>query len=68
MVINGKLVIKLKDQDIELNEERFIIISRGVEHLPVGEEQCHVMLFKPKSVPNMANTKNEKNVDKLETV
>lgn len=68
MVIKGKLTIKLKDQEIKLHEGQFFIIPRGVEHLPVAEEECHVMLFEPKSVLNTGNTKNEKTVEKLETI
>ena len=44
MVIKGHLTIKLKDQNIELSEGQFFIIPRGVEHLPVAREECHVML------------------------
>jgi mannose-6-phosphate isomerase-like protein (cupin superfamily) len=68
MVVKGKLTIKLKDQNIELSEGQFFIIPRGVEHLPIAEEECHVMLFEPKSVLNTGNTKNEKTVEKLETI
>lgn len=68
MVIKGKLTIKLKDQNIELNEGQFFIIPRGVEHLPVAEEECHVMLFEPKSVLNTGNKINEKTVEKLEMI
>jgi mannose-6-phosphate isomerase-like protein (cupin superfamily) len=68
MVVKGKLTIKLKDQNIELNEGQFFIIPRGVEHLPVAEEECHVMLFEPKSVINTGDKKNEKTVEKLETI
>ena len=68
MVVKGKLTIKLKDQNIELNEGQLFIIPRGVEHLPIAEEECHVMLFEPKSVLNTGNTKNEKTVEKLETI
>jgi len=68
MVIKGQLTIKFKDRQITLNEGQFYIIPRGVEHLPVAEEECHVMLFEPKTVLNTGNTKNEKTVEKLETI
>ena len=68
MVIKGSLKIKLRDKDIDLNEGQFFIIPRRVEHLPIAEEECHVMLFEPKSVLNTGNTKNEKTVEKLETI
>jgi len=68
MVIKGSLKIKLKDKDIDLNEGQFLIIPRGVEHLPVAEEECHVLLFEPKSVLNTGNVKNEKTTEKLDII
>ena len=68
MVVKGKLTIRLKDQNIELTEGQFFIIPRGVEHLPVAEEECHVMLFEPKTVLNTGNVKNEKTVENLEMI
>ena len=68
MVMKGKLIIKLKDQDIELTEGQFFIIPKGVEHLPVAEEECHVMLFEPKSVINTGDTKSDKTIEKLDKI
>jgi quercetin dioxygenase-like cupin family protein len=68
MVIKGQLTIKLKNQDIQLNEGQFFIIPKGVEHLPVAKEECHVMLFEPKSVLNTGNVINEKTVEKLDNI
>lgn len=68
MVVKGTLTIKLKDRDVELQEGQFFIIPRGVEHMPVAEEECHVMLFEPKSVLNTGNRKNEKTVETLERI
>ncbi|MFT5701391.1 MAG: mannose-6-phosphate isomerase-like protein (cupin superfamily) [Desulforhopalus sp.] len=68
MVMKGKLIIRLKDQDINLTQGQFFIIPRGTEHLPIAEEECHVMLFEPKSVLNTGNTKSEMTVEKLEKI
>ncbi len=68
MVVKGQLTIKLNDQDINLTEGQLFIIPRGTEHLPVAKEECHVMLFEPKSVLNTGNKKNEKTVEKLDTI
>ena len=68
MVIKGQLTIKLKNQDIQLNEGQFFIIPKGVEHLPVAQEECHVMLFEPQSVINTGNVINEKTVEKLDKI
>ena len=68
MVIKGELTIRLKDQDITLKEGQFFIIPRGVAHLPVAREECHVLLFEPKSVLNTGNKKTERTVEKLERI
>ncbi len=68
MVVKGSLKIRLKEKDIDLTEGQFFIIPRGVEHLPVSEEECHVVLFEPKSVLNTGNIKNEKTVEELESI
>ena len=68
MVIQGRLKIKLQDQDIDLHEGQFFVIPKGVDHLPVVEEECHVMLFEPKSVLNTGNIKNEKTVEILDFI
>lgn len=65
-VVKGKLIIKFRNKDIELNEGELIVIPRGVEHLPVAEEEVHVMLIEPKTTLNTGNVVNEKTVAELE--
>jgi len=62
LVVRGRLVIKLRDRDIALNEGEFVIIPRGVEHCPVAEEEVHVLLLEPKSTVNTGNVQSERTV------
>jgi len=48
-VIKGKLLIKFKDKDVHLDAGEFFIVPKGVEHLPIAEEEVHIMLIEPKS-------------------
>ncbi|WP_024345786.1 cupin domain-containing protein [Lacrimispora indolis] len=68
MVIRGRLLIKLRTEDIILNEGEFFIIPRGIEHMPVAEEEVHVMLLEPKTTLNTGNIKNERTVEALEKI
>ena len=68
LVVKGRLIIKLRDRDIDLREGEFVIIPRGVEHLPVAEEEAHVLLLEPKSTLNTGNVKGERTVEKLEHI
>jgi mannose-6-phosphate isomerase-like protein (cupin superfamily) len=55
LVVKGRLLLKFRDRDIWLDEGEFLVIPRGVEHLPVAEEECHVMLFEPAGTLNTGN-------------
>jgi mannose-6-phosphate isomerase-like protein (cupin superfamily) len=65
LVIKGSLLIKLLDREIRVDEGEFVIIPRGVEHLPVAEEEVHVLLLEPKSTLNTGNIENERTVADL---
>jgi mannose-6-phosphate isomerase-like protein (cupin superfamily) len=65
LVIKGRLLIKLRDRDIWLQEGEFVIIPKGIEHLPVAEEEVHVLLIEPKSTLNTGNVQNERTVTDL---
>ncbi len=62
-VIQGTLVIKLRDGDVTVRPGQFVIIPRGVEHMPVAAEEVHAMLLEPKSTLNTGNVQNERTVD-----
>ncbi len=68
LVVKGKLTIKLRDQDIALDEGEFVIIPRGVEHCPVADEEAHVLLLEPKTTLNTGNVSNERTVADLERI
>ncbi len=68
MVIKGRMVIKLRTEDIILSEGELFIIPRGIEHMPVAEDEVHVMLLEPKTTLNTGNVKNERTVEILEKI
>ena len=67
-VIKGKLIIRFKDRDIKIEEGEFLIIPKGVEHLPVAEEEVCVMLIEPKSTLNTGNIKDKRTVENLDRI
>ncbi len=68
LVVKGSLLMRFRDRDVRLEEGEFIIVPRGVEHLPVAEEEAHVVLLEPKSTLNTGNLKNERTVEELEQI
>jgi len=68
LVVKGSLLIRLRDRDVRVEEGEFVIIPRGVEHLPVAEEEVHVLLLEPKSTLNTGNVANERTVAELDRI
>jgi mannose-6-phosphate isomerase-like protein (cupin superfamily) len=68
LVVKGHLLIKLRDQDIHLDAGEFVVIPHGVEHLPIADEEAHVVLLEPKSTLNTGNVENERTVADLKRV
>ncbi len=68
MVIKGHLTIKLRESKIELNEGEFYIIPKGVEHMPVAEDEVHVLMFEPQTTVNTGNADSDKTISNLEKI
>jgi mannose-6-phosphate isomerase-like protein (cupin superfamily) len=68
LVVKGSLLIKLRDRDIRVEEGEFVIIPRGVDHLPVADEEVQVLLLEPKSTLNTGNQANERTVAELDRI
>ncbi len=62
LVVKGRLLIKFRDRDLWLEPGEFVIIPRGVEHMPVAEEEVHIVLIEPKSTVNTGNVQSERTV------
>lgn len=59
-VVKGRLVIRFRDKDVVLNPGEFLIIPRGVEHMPVADQEVWIMLVEPKTTVNTGDVQDEK--------
>lgn len=66
LVVKGQLILRLRDRDVVLNEGEFFIVPRGVEHLPIAEEEVHLLLFEPADTLNTGNVENARTVAQVE--
>ena len=65
LVLRGELTMRLRDGDVVIREGEFFIVPRGVEHLPVAEEEVHVLLFEPATTVNTGNLRNERTFEAI---
>ncbi len=68
LVVRGRLLIELRDQEIWLEEGEFLVVPRGVEHRPVAPEEAHVLFVEPRSTLNTGNVENDRTVRELERI
>ncbi len=52
LVLSGTLTMRFRDRSETVGEGEFLIVPRGVEHLPCAEEEVHVLLFEPAETVN----------------
>jgi mannose-6-phosphate isomerase-like protein (cupin superfamily) len=68
LVVKGRFRMEFRDQHEWIEEGEFIVVPRGVEHRPVAEEECWILLFEPASTLNTGNVVNERTLQQLERV
>jgi mannose-6-phosphate isomerase-like protein (cupin superfamily) len=68
LVVKGRFRMEFRDRQEWIEEGEFIVVPRGVEHRPVAEEECWIVLFEPASTLNTGNVVNERTLVELERV
>jgi len=59
LILKGSLTLKFRDGEVTINEGEMYIVPKGVEHLPIAEEECQLMLFEPKSTAHTGEVVSE---------
>jgi mannose-6-phosphate isomerase-like protein (cupin superfamily) len=55
VVLDGKLDILFRDGRVSLGEGEMYVVPRGIEHKPVAEAECHILLVEPAGTVNTGN-------------
>ena len=66
LVLDGTLVMQLRDGEITLRPGEMLVVPRGVEHRPVAAEEVQVLLFEPVGTLNTGNVHNERTFEAVE--
>jgi mannose-6-phosphate isomerase-like protein (cupin superfamily) len=68
LVVSGTLRMRFRDGDQLIRPGEFIIVPKGVEHLPVAEEEVHLVLLEPKTTLNTGNIISDRTRAELERI
>lgn len=68
LVTKGTLRMRFRDHEVRVGPGEFIIVPRGVDHLPTADEEVHMVLLEPKTTLNTGNVRNARTVENLERI
>ena len=52
MVIEGNMIIELRDGSLELAKGELCVVPQGIEHRPTAEDECLILLIEPAGTRN----------------
>lgn len=58
-VIEGELVMRLRDREVKLSAGELFVVPRGVEHSPYAPNGASVMLFEPAATRHTGAVEHE---------
>lgn len=58
-VIKGAMRIDFRDRSVPLSEGELCVVPRGVEHKPVAEQECQILLVEPVGTINTGDVIDE---------
>jgi mannose-6-phosphate isomerase-like protein (cupin superfamily) len=52
LVLSGRITIRLRDGEVDLEPGELFVVPVGVEHQPYAETEAEVLLIEPTGTPN----------------
>lgn len=62
LVVAGSFRMEFRDQSVVLRAGEMIVVPSGVEHRPVADEECSLLLFEPASTVNTGSAGGDRTV------
>jgi mannose-6-phosphate isomerase-like protein (cupin superfamily) len=60
IVLKGQFEIQLREGSVLLKQGEMFVVPKGVEHKPVAEQECHILLVEPAGTVNTGDVVNER--------
>ena len=59
LVVKGRLDILFRDGKVTLREGEMYVVPKGVEHKPIAEGECHILLIEPAGTVNTGDVSDK---------
>ena len=64
IILKGQLEIQFRNGKVSLKQGEMFVVSKGLEHKPVAEQECHILLVEPAGTVNTGDVVNERTAAK----
>jgi mannose-6-phosphate isomerase-like protein (cupin superfamily) len=68
IVIQGEMQIAFRDGTATLEEGEMLVVPKGVEHKPIAEQECHILMVEPVGTLNTGDAGGERTVEEVEWI
>ncbi len=68
IVIQGEMQIAFRGGISLLKEGEMLVVPKGVEHKPVAEEECHILMIEPAGTVNTGDAGGEHTIEEAEWI
>jgi len=68
LVIDGELTIHLRDGLLQLEPGELCVIPKGVEHRPMAEKECQILMVEPAGTLNTGNAGGEMTIEETDWI
>lgn len=63
MVVSGEMTLRYRDRDVVVGPGECITVPKGIEHMPVAEQETHILMFEPAGTVNTGDNQSDKTVE-----
>ena len=60
IVLEGEMTLGFRDGEVRLRAGEMFVVPKGVEHRPVAERECRMMLVEPAGTINTGDVKDSR--------
>ena len=68
IVVKGEMQIAFRDGTAALQDGEMLVVPKGVEHKPIAEQECHILMVEPAGTVNTGDAGGDLTVEEVEWI
>jgi mannose-6-phosphate isomerase-like protein (cupin superfamily) len=65
IVIDGEMSIAFPDGKVDFSKGEMVVVPKGVEHMPIADNECMVMVIEPMGTLNTGDAGGDMTVEEV---